>query len=173
MAAAPPKRGEGSAALHCIARPDGALEACTVMLQRGPGFGAALLSLTPKFRLKPDPARPATTDVVVSASWPVADTPADWQTQPKDGDFATSATPAAFKSGKPGLAVLNCLVGRLGTTYDCMVTYQRPVGIGMGTMILRLAPYLKLKPALVAGKPTPAGVNIPFRIKPATSDRIR
>jgi hypothetical protein len=30
-------------------------------------------------------------------------------------------------------------------------------------MLLRLAPYFKLKPALLAGRPTPSAVNIPFR----------
>ena len=173
-AATPPHKAEGSAAAHCMATSTGTLEGCTVMLQRGgPAFGQALLSLAPKYRLRPVADGAAATDVVISASWPVVDTQATWQTPPKDGDFATSSTPAVFKYGKPGSAVLNCLVGRLGTTYDCMVTQQHPPGIGMGTMVLRLAPYLKLKPALVGGKPTPAAINIPFHIDAATTDRIR
>ena len=166
-AAAPPKRSEGSAALHCTAGPSGLLEGCTVMLQRNPGFGAALMSLAPKFRLKPAEGRPAT-DVVISASWPVVDHQVDWQVPPKDGDFATTSTPAAWKYGKPGAAVMNCLVGRLGATYDCMVTLQEPRGVGMGTMVLRFAHYFKLKPAMVAGKPVPAAVNFPFRMTPSS-----
>lgn len=173
-AAAPPRKAEGSAAAHCTATPAGTLEACTVMLQRGgPAFGQALLSLAPRFRLRPAADGAAATDVVISASWPVVDTQATWQVPPKDGDFATSSTPAVFKYGKPGSAVLNCLIGRLGTTYDCMVTQQQPAGIGMGTMVLRLAPYLKLKPAMVGGKATPAAINIPFHIDAATTDPIR
>lgn len=172
-AAAPKRRAEGSAAAHCTVGPSGILAGCSIMLQRGRGFGAALLALAPVFRLKPAQDRPAGTDVVISTSWPVADAAADWRVPPTDDDFATSAPPAAFHYGKPGFAVLNCLIGRLGTTYDCMVTYQRPMGMGFGTMVLRLAPYLKLTPALVAGKPVPSGVNIPFHVKAATTDRIR
>jgi hypothetical protein len=110
-AAAPPKRTEGSAALHCTAGPSGVLGGCTVMLQRNPGFGSALLGLAPRYRLKPEDARPAGTDVVISASWPVVERQADWQVAPKQGDFATTTTPAAWKYGKPGSAVMNCLVG--------------------------------------------------------------
>lgn len=162
-AAQPARKAEGSAAAHCTAGPSGALEGCTVMLERGgPAFGAALLGLAPAYRLTPAAGRPAGTDVVISASWPVVDTPPDWVVQPKEGDFATTSTPAAWKYDKPGFAVVNCLVGRLGTTYDCMVTVQQPPGKGFGTMLLRLAPYFKLKPARVAGKPTPAAVNVPF-----------
>ncbi len=144
------------------------------MIQRGgPAFGQALLGLAPKYRLRPSDERPAGIEVVITASWPVVETPVTWQVQPKEGDFATNATPAVAKYAKPGSAVLNCLIGRLGTTYDCMVIYQQPHGIGMGTMILRLAPYLKVKPALLGGKPTPAGVNFPFEISAATTDAIR
>jgi len=163
-AAQPPRKAEGSAAAHCTAGPSGALEGCTVMLQRGgPAFGAALLSLAPAYRLTPAAGRAAGTDVVISASWPVVDIAPDWVVQPKEGDFATTTTPSAWKYDKPGFAVVNCLVGRLGTTYDCMVTLQQPLGKGFGTMLLRLAPYFKLKPARVAGKPTPSAVNVPFR----------
>jgi len=162
--AQPPRKAEGSAAAHCIAGPSGVLEGCAVMLQRGgPAFGAALLGLAPAYRLTEAPGRPAGTDVVISASWPVVDTPADWVVQPKEGDFATTSTPSAWKYDKPGFAVVNCLVGRLGTTYDCMVTLQQPLGKGYGTMLLRIAPYFKLKPARLAGKPTPSAVNVPFR----------
>jgi len=171
-AAAPHGRTEGSAALHCTAGPSGALSNCTVMLQRNPGFAAALMELAPRYRLKPDERRGAAVDVVVSASWPVVEHQVDWQVPPKEGDFATTTTPAAWKYGKPGSAVMNCLVGRLGTTYDCMVIHQEPMGKGFGTMVLRLAPYFKLKPATVAGKPVPAAVNFPFDLT-ESGERIR
>src|SRR5438309_2112597 len=73
---------------------------------------------------------------------------------------------------KPGTAVMNCLVGRMGTTYDCMVTLQEPRALGFGTMVLRLAPYFKLKPASVAGKAVPAAVNFPFTLT-ESGERIR
>jgi hypothetical protein len=68
-----------------------------------------------------------------------------------------------WRYGGAGLAVMNCLVGRLGTTYECMVIYQDPPGIGFGTMALRFASYLRLKPATVAGNPVPASANFVFR----------
>jgi hypothetical protein len=53
-----------------------------------------------------------------------------------------------------------------------MVTYQAPMGKGFGTMVLRLAPYFKLKPAMAAGKPVAAAVNFPFRLT-ESGERIR
>ncbi|HEV7385952.1 MAG TPA: hypothetical protein VGN89_13815, partial [Phenylobacterium sp.] len=117
--------------------------------------------LAPKYRLKPLAEGSART-VVITAAWPVADTPADWRVQPKPGDFVTTATDAISHEHLSGRAVMNCLVGKLGTTYQCMVIYQNPPGKGFGTLLLRFAAYLKLKPALVAGQPISYGVNIPM-----------
>ncbi|MDB5464099.1 MAG: hypothetical protein JWP28_3384 [Phenylobacterium sp.] len=178
MAAWPAKaaarRTEGSAVARCTAAPSGVLSDCQVMLQRpeGAGFGEALLALAPKYRMKPaaEADRPAGTEVVISASWPAADTPPDWRVQPKPGDFATTATPAISHGHLAGRAVMNCLLGKLGTTHQCVVVYQNPPGKGFGTMLLRFAPYLKLKPALVAGKPVVYGVNIPMNFGPPVAN---
>jgi hypothetical protein len=159
--AASARKSEGSAVASCSAVPSGALTDCRVMLERGSGFGAALVALAPKYRLKPAAEGSART-VVVTAAWPVADTPADWRVQPKPGDFVTTATDAIAHEHLSGRAVMNCLVGKLGTTYQCMVIYQDPPGKGFGTLLLRFAAYLKLKPALLAGRPISYGVNIPM-----------
>nr|MEA2798789.1 hypothetical protein [Phenylobacterium sp.] len=159
--AAAARQAEGSAVASCTAVPAGALTGCQVMLERGSGFGAALVALAPKYRLKPVAEGTART-VVITAAWPVADTPADWRVQPKPGDFATTATDVIAHEHLSGRAVMNCLVGKLGTTYQCMVIYQNPPGKGFGTLLLRFAAYLKLKPALVAGRPISYGVNIPM-----------
>jgi hypothetical protein len=131
------------------------------MLERGSGSGAALVALAPKYRLRPA-ADASVRTVVITAAWPVADTPADWQVQPKPGDFVTTATDVIAHDHLSGRAVMNCLVGKLGTTYQCMVIYQNPPGKGFGTLLLRFAAYLKLKPALVAGRPISYGVNVPM-----------
>ncbi len=159
--AAAARKSEGSAVASCTAAPSGALTDCHVMLERGSGFGAAVLALAPKYRLKPVAEGSART-VVITAAWPVADTPADWRVPPKPGDFATTATDVIAHDHLSGRAVMNCLVGKLGTTYQCMVIYQNPPGKGFGTLLLRFAPYLKLKPAIVAGRPISYGVNIPM-----------
>ncbi|HEX4709161.1 hypothetical protein [Phenylobacterium sp.] len=180
MAAWPAKaaarRTEGSAVARCTAAASGALSDCQVMLQRpdAAGFGEALLGLAPKYRMRPaaEADRPAGTNVVISASWPAADTPPDWQVQPKPGDFVTTATDAITHERLSGRAVMNCLLGKLGTTHQCVVVYQNPPGKGFGTLLLRFAAYLKLKPALVAGKPIVYSVNIPMDFGPPVANLI-
>jgi hypothetical protein len=165
-AAAKAKNLGGSAVMHCVVAPDGELADCGVMTERShAGFGAALLSLAPKFRARPFPQgqAPARSDFVVTATWPLASTPADWQVAPKTGDFSTSYTYAAWKSPTPGVAVMNCLEARMGALHDCMVVYQDPPGKGFGTMLLRFQTYLNLKPAMRDGKPIDTGVNIAMR----------
>jgi hypothetical protein len=163
------QRTPGSAVAHCLTGPSGVLSDCQLTVQRPSNgeFGAALLALAPKYRLKPVPEakRPAGTGVVITATWPVADTPPNWRVPPKPGDFATTATTAAWKSGETGRVVMNCMLGKLGTLYQCMVVYQHPAGKGFGTMMLRFADYLRLKPALLAGKPVLSGVNIVFDLE--------
>jgi hypothetical protein len=169
--AAAARKAEGSAVASCTVGPSGALTDCQVMLERGSGSGAALVALAPKYRLKPMAEGSART-VVITAAWPVADTPADWRVQPKPGDFVTTATDAISHEHLSGRAVMNCLVGKLGTTYQCMVIYQNPSGKGFGTLLLRFAAYLKLKPAAAAGRPISYGVNIPMTFGAPTSRLI-
>ena len=160
-------RGQGgSAAIHCLAALDGTLTDCGVMLEREhAGFGQALLSLAPKVRVKPavNGVREGRADVVITAAWPLPDTPVDWQVKPKAGDFSTSYTYAAYKSPVPGTAVMNCLVAKLGAVHDCMVVYQDPPGKGFGTMLLRFQGFLALKPAQFDGKPIATGVNFAMK----------
>ena len=167
VAAAVPvgRKAQGSAVIHCSITADGHLTTCAKTLERGAGLADALISLAPKFRIEIPKDTPADEQVAVAtATWPTPDTPAAWQVEPKPGDFATTWTDAAWHSNRPGLTVTNCLVGRLGTTYQCAVVYQSPPGKGFGTMVLRIVSYLKVKPALVAGKPVNSGVNVVFRL---------
>jgi hypothetical protein len=159
----------GSAVMHCVADMGGALSDCRLMTERShAGFGAALLSLAPKYRLlhAAEGKRPERADVIVTATWPAPDTPADWVTPPKPGDFSTTATPAAWRYGEPGTAVMNCLLAKLGALYDCMVVYQIPAGKGFGAMTLRFQGFLRLKPAQTDGKPIASGVDIVFTFRP-------
>jgi hypothetical protein len=159
----------GSAVARCLVDIGGELSGCQVMLERSrAGFGAALVSLAPKFRLKhaADGKRPEHSEAIITASWPVFDTAPDWRTPPKPGDFSTTTTPAAWRTGKPGYAVMNCLEGRLGTLYDCVAVYQDPPGKGFGAMLLRFQGLLRLKPAMVTGKPVETGLNIAITFHP-------
>jgi hypothetical protein len=166
VAAAAPPKAQGSAVAHCKVGADNNLSACELTLERGAGLGAALISLAPKFRLKL-PEGASNNDAVITASWPPAEVGPDWAMPPKPGDFMTTATAAAWKSGMDGYAVMNCLEGTGGTLYGCAVVYQDPPGKGYGTMLLRFAAYLRLKPALLGGKPVVSGANIAFHFEKA------
>ena len=164
-------RDPGNALAACTADMAGRLSNCRVTVERPAraGFGEALLGLAPKYRLRyaAEGARPPAADVLISATWPVPDAAPDWLVQPKDGDFATSSTAAAWRHEGPELAVMNCLLGKLGTLYQCVVVYQDPPGLGLGEMTLRFATYLRFKPAMLGGKPVPVGLTIPFNWKKA------
>jgi hypothetical protein len=163
-AAAKAKNQSGSAVMHCLADLAGELSGCQVMLERAgrAGFGPALLSLAPAYRLThaAEGKRPDKTPVVISATWPAPETPVDWQVQPKPGDFMTTATPSAWRAGGKGLVVMNCLSAQMGALHDCEVVYQDPPGLGFGAMALRFQGYLQLKPATVGGKGVASGVDI-------------
>ncbi|MFI4966271.1 MAG: hypothetical protein ACHP9T_12985 [Caulobacterales bacterium] len=165
----------GSAVAHCLADMAGVLSDCKIMLERShAGFGQALLSLAPRFHLRyaAEGQRPEHVDAIITASWPVFDTPPDWRTPPKPGDFSTTTTVAAWRTGEPGAAVMNCLEGRLGTLYDCMAVYQDPPGKGFGAMLLRFQGFLRLKPALIGGKPVETGVNIVMTFRPMAAGEV-
>ncbi len=161
------KHVEGDALARCKADAAGALSDCQVVIERPAraGFGQALVALAPRYRLAAAAAsgRPAAAPVLIMASWPAPDTPPDWRVEPKRGDFATTASPRFWKSGQPGVAAMNCLLGVQGTLYDCRVVFQSPEGMGLGQMTLRFAPFLLYKPALLDGKPVKVGVTLPFR----------
>ncbi len=158
---------EGDALARCKVDLTGALSDCQVVVERPAraGFGDALLSLASHYRLAPaaESGRPADASVLIDASWPVPDTRPAWRVEPKAGDFATTASPRFWRSGQPGVVVMNCLLGLQGTLYDCKVVFQSPEGMGLGQMTLRFAPYLLYKPALLDGKPVRIGVSLPFR----------
>lgn len=168
-AAAAVRKTPGNALARCKADTAGRLSGCQVIVQRpgNAGFGEALLALAPKYRLRyaAEGARPAAADVLISANWPVPDVAPAWQVEPRQDDFATSSTEAAWRYDGPELAVMNCLLGKLGTLYQCVVVYQDPPGIGLGEMTLRFAAYLRFKPATLGGKPVPVGLTIPFNWK--------
>ena len=169
-AAAKAKNLAGSAVMHCLADTAGELSDCQIMLERShAGFGQALLSLAPAYRLThaAEGKRPDKTPVIISATWPAPETPVAWQVQPKHGDFMTTATPGAGRAGGEGHAVMNCLAAQMGALHDCEVVYQDPPGLGFGAMALRFQGYLQLKPATVGGKGVPSGVDIVWDFKKA------
>ena len=164
-ATAAARRTPGNALARCKAAPSGALSDCRISIERpaGAGFGAALLALAPRYRLLPvltDRDRPGEADVFIQANWPPADTAPDWQVAPQPGDFAITPTEQVRHFGKPGYALMNCLLGPLGAAHDCRVAYDDPHGIGFAQMALMFGPMLRLKPARRDGVPVPVAINI-------------
>ena len=168
-AAAAARQTPGNAIAACKADLAGRLSDCRLMVARpaNAGFGEALLALAPRYRLRyaAEGKRPAAADVLISASWPVPDVAPSWRVEPKPGDFMTTFTDAAWRSQGPLFAVMNCLLGKLGTLYQCVVVDQDPPGKGLGEMTLRFASYLRFKPAMLRGKPIPVGLTIPFNYR--------
>jgi len=172
-AAAKARNLGGSAVMRCLAEADGGLADCKLMLERShAGFGQALLSLAPKYRVRPDPARTQPAEVVVTATWPAPQTPIDWVKAPKPGDFMTSTTPAAWRAGGTGQAVMNCLSARMGSLHDCTVVYQSPAGKGFGAMALRFQGFLRLTPATAGGKPIESSLDIVFDFRPLAPGEV-
>lgn len=168
-AAAKAKALGGSAVMRCLADKAGVMSGCQVTLERShAGFGQALLSLAPAYRLRyaAEGKRAEQAEVIITATWPAPETPVDWQVEPKHGDFMTSATPAAWRAGGKGRAVMNCLNAQMGALHDCAVIYQDPSHKGFGAMALRFQGFLRLKPATVGGKPVATGLDIVFDFQP-------
>lgn len=67
-AAAP---GRGYVSLSCRVMPDGALSECEVKSEQpaGVGFGAAALTLTPRYRVRLPPAIPSATGRIYANAW--------------------------------------------------------------------------------------------------------
>jgi hypothetical protein len=158
----------GNALAACKADIAGKLSGCRLMVERpaNAGFGEALLALAPKYRLRyaPEGARPAQAEVLISASWPVPDTAPDWLRRLRRRllDLSPPTRPGATDG--PELSVMNCLLGKLGTLYQCVVVYQDPPGIGLARCRCALPP--TCGSSRPAGRKTDArGLDHPFKLE--------
>ena len=154
----------GRAAMRCNFDAQGALSDCRVMTETpaGEGFGKALLSLAPLYRLSPDKAkRLPDHQITVVGEWPLWDHPPSWRRKPRPEQLLAVWPREALRRGLNGYALINCLIAPQGGLYDCLVIEEKPVGNGFGAAVIALTPQLLMNPPLHNGQPTFGSVAIP------------
>lgn len=147
----------GSVRLNCAVTVQGALRACSVILETPPGlgFGAAALALTPQFLMKPATkgGRPVESAVNIPINFPAPAKALGSRITPETADLMGSEvvygnipwvqapTFAAVMAAYPakaraqqaaGFVTLNCRVGPEGKLGSCDVLREEPKGLEFG-----------------------------------------
>lgn len=142
--------------MRCRVAADGGVTDCTPLIEtpQGQGFGAALLTLAPKFRFS---ASDAGQVVVAQASWPAWDSGADWPSRPALNTEALSRVSGA------GSALVSCLVGTDGRLSDCVIA-DAAGDPSVARAALGATKGVRLRPALSQGQPVRSIFTIPIRL---------
>lgn len=162
-------RAEGEllrAVVRCAVLDSGELSDCRVIQETPPGhgLGAALMSLTPKYRRKP-PGRSDPREIdIVDAIFEI-DTAPGWIKRPTPDDLLAVFPTAALKRGIDGEAIINCVLTVQGALKDCVTIDESPAGYGFGGAAVALTPQFLMKPALKDGAPVEATMTIPIKFK--------
>jgi len=151
------------AVVHCAVEENGDLSGCRVVRDTpaGGGFGAALLSLAPKYRRKP-PRQNDPREVYIADGWFSYDKAADWLKRPTPEDLLAVFPTAAYKRGQSGKAIINCIVTQQGALTDCVTLEETPAGAGFGSAAIALTPQFLMRPATWKGAPIASSANIPI-----------
>lgn len=88
---------------------------------------------------------------------PVLITNPDWEHKPGPDEFSRFA-PVGVSS--TGLVTVQCDVIAQGATAGCVVLEENPPNEGFGAAALKIAPYFKMKPKTLDGKPVGGGMFI-------------
>lgn len=159
----------GRAVARCKVSAAGALSDCAIVLDSpaGEGFGAALLTMTQGYSVKPaiKDGAPVESTVLLSGYWYHWDKAAEWVRKPTSADLLAVWPKEAARKGIAGGAILNCLLTPQGALADCFVDNEWPEGQHFGQAALAMAPQFLFKPASREGKPVPSVLRIPINFK--------
>jgi len=164
----------GEAGLDCVVAGDGTLTRCIRADEspEGQGFGAAALTLTPKFKAMSATGRriagshvrvPFRFEAAVLAE-PAIVRP-EWAATPAPKDFQAAFPAAASQAGVlRAKAVMSCVVDASGGLKDCASVSEDPAGYGFGAATLPLAAGFRLKLWGADGRPVAgARIRLPIR----------
>lgn len=156
----------GYAAMRCKVTAEARLAGCRVVQESQPGlgFGQALLSLAPRYRVKtPAEGGPAPgSEIVESFDETHFDTPANWRRKPSPQDLLVVWPKKAWGKGLGGEAIIQCPVSTQGALYDCIVVSEKPAGENFGSAAIALTPQFLMKPATLKGTPVVSIARIPL-----------
>jgi TonB family protein len=156
----------GTAAAMCKVTPDGGLDRCRTVLEypATAGFGKALTSLAPLYRMKPPTAGglPPGSDYMIAIDRLRYDKLADWLRKPTQSELLGVWPTAARAKGIDGAATVLCLVSTRGALFDCLVRSESPAGMHFGDAGLALTQQFLMKPATLKGEPVVSVVLVPL-----------
>jgi hypothetical protein len=153
--------------LACRHDKAGALQLCQVEseIPAGHGFGAAALSLAPKYRLNPHSKAVEALIVRLPLFFPGLGANPPTRSlvfKPSTGRFARTAPAGpywpelALRVGAGGSAQIDCRVGNVGRLTDCRLVNQIPIDIYFGPAALKMA-----STGWMTAGPKPEGVDEP------------